>query len=244
MNASNQSEREARYFVRIIPSKANVISCLHLLKESKFKDIDAANELASFMFGKSEGSWSVYSVEHFSRYDESHAIALVAVTIGSRDFDRNSREKYDDRLLRWYTSVSNKKEAKESDKNDWLCRKPPLTVIFPAELVGNSVVKTPDHNGGFREADDLHYDIRSIGENIGTHIATLHSQSKLLFTFLTPFDYQIQAGIAMSSCIRKNGCRIPPRAEGDVRDKELPPSEQWERLRYLAGDAGFRYLPS
>ncbi len=195
------------------------------------------------MFGESEGTWSVYSVENFSRYDESHAIALIAVTIGSKDFDANSRKKYDDRMNRWYTNVSAGKEPKQADKNECFCGKPPLTVVLPAELLGDSVDKTPDHNKGFREADDLHYDIRSISKSFRAQIAELCRQSKLLFTFLTPFDYQIQAGIAMSACIRRNGCLIPPRASGDIRDQELPPQEQWERLRYLAGDAGFRCLP-
>lgn len=209
---------------------------------SDFSDQNIAEELLGWVF-HGEAPWSVYAVSQLSRYDEGHAIGLIAFTIASSDHSVEARKKYRERIDRWESAVRLNRMPKQGDSDDYPRTRPPATIVFPSEAIPESVVvtKSPEKNLSFVAADELHYDIAHFDASlIADKFLKFIKSNDVLVTTFNPCGYQIQAAVALSSCIRKfNGCTLPQRGSKDSRDATLSPGEQMERLRYIAGDFGF-----
>jgi hypothetical protein len=184
---------------------------------------------------------SVFGAHTADRFEPAHALAVMASSISTEDFDAEKRGQYL-RKLDDARPEQTGRGGKKAEVKDDFARKV-VSFIIPSTLFGaGSLRLTPQGNLNFGPADSLHHDaVPESLDDLARSLLEGIKRGEVVCTFLRQPEYRTQAAVALSWCVEHFGDLSDGGKVDGWRDgATLSAEEQLERLRVIAGDRGIQ----
>ena len=180
---------------------------------------------------------SIFATTTKSRFDQGHALGVIAGSIGASAFSQSAREEY---VAKLRPTPPLSKQSQKHEPKDEFGRKLVALLCETAVFLPGDLKKTPGGNQNFAPSDDFHYDAtpEDVRRCARALLDGIHAGSVVCTRLLLP-DYRAQAAIALSACIARFGefteTAVP---DGWRNGSALSAAEQIARLVCIAGGSG------